>query len=252
MVFGRRLAPPARRTTDTAGENRHVVKRPAGVQDGGAISYRRASCRRQPSALAMLIQRRNLFGVFRSVWCTSRPTLTTKHIAPGVRRGAQQTPDRHLSQAGLTPSLRLGRVPLALRADCGGVSAVSAVMQERGTFTATQCGHRCQVLVLAGPEFSKGTVAADLLPQYLSAIGCRHTDSCPDLLCAVAFWLRLRSLLRLLPGACERMSMWRLPWEKSGFSTSRLRTILSDTCTRTTSTSRPEVDVALHSRWAGV
>ena len=199
----------------------------------------------------MLIQRRNLFGVFRSVWCTSRPTLTTKHIAPGVRRGAQQTPDRHLSQAGLTPSLRLGRVPLALRADCGGVSAVSAVMQERGTFTATQCGHRCQVLVLAGPEFSKGTVAADLLPQYLSAIGCRHTDSCPDLLCAVAFWLRLRSLLRLLPGACERMSMWRLPWEKSGFSTSRLRNILSDTLTRLNRRPPPGRKWTLHCIRAG-
>ena len=55
-------------------------------------------------------------------------------------------------------------------------------------------------------------------------------DSCPDLLRVVAFWFRLRSLLRLLPGACERM--WRLPWEKLGFSTSRLRTILSDTLTK--------------------
>ena len=52
-------------------------------------------------------------------------------------------------------------------------------------------------------------------------------DSCPDLLRALTFWLRLRSLLRLLPGACERM--WRLPWEKPGFTTSRLRTVLADT-----------------------
>ena len=52
-------------------------------------------------------------------------------------------------------------------------------------------------------------------------------DSCPDLLHAVAFWLRLRSLMRALPGACALM--WRLPWEPAGFSTSRLRTVFANT-----------------------
>jgi hypothetical protein len=52
-------------------------------------------------------------------------------------------------------------------------------------------------------------------------------DSCPDLLRAVAFWLRLRSLMRVLPGACALM--WRLPWERAGFSTSRLRTVFANT-----------------------
>ena len=44
---------------------------------------------------------------------------------------------------------------------------------------------------------------------------------------AVAFWLRLRSLMRALPGACALM--WRLPWEPAGFSTSRLRTVFANT-----------------------
>ena len=52
-------------------------------------------------------------------------------------------------------------------------------------------------------------------------------DSCPDLLRALSFWLTLRSRMRLHPGGCEHM--WRLPWEKSGFTTSRLRTIFADT-----------------------
>jgi hypothetical protein len=160
-------------------------------------------------------------------------------------------------------------------------------------------------------QADKGTVAATSLPQYLSAIGCRHTDvglpspctgssdpgvtdfcpvisnaltgyakgfnyadfgrsdthanmlvgdvqffgngdlhfahrkvkglsgrveasdylwpadSCPDLLRALSFWLTLRSRMRLHPDGCEHM--WRLPWEKSGFTTSRLRTIFADT-----------------------
>lgn len=52
-------------------------------------------------------------------------------------------------------------------------------------------------------------------------------DSCPDLLRALSFWLTLRSRMRLHPDGCEHM--WRLPWEKSGFTTSRLRTIFADT-----------------------
>ena len=68
---------------------------------------------------------------------------------------------------------------------------------------------------------------------------------------AVAFWPRLRSLLRLLPGACERMSMWRLPWEKSGFSTSRLRNILSDTLTRLNRRPPPGRKWTLHCIRAG-
>ena len=42
--------------------------------------------------------------------------------------------------------------------------------------------HRCQLTPLSTYLYwqaQKGTVAVDLLPQYLSAIGCRHTDCMP-------------------------------------------------------------------------
>ena len=51
--------------------------------------------------------------------------------------------------------------------------------------------------------------------------------SCPDLLRVVAFWLRFRRLCGSLPHASSHM--WRLPWEKPKFTSSRLRTVFANT-----------------------
>jgi hypothetical protein len=53
------------------------------------------------------------------------------------------------------------------------------------------------------------------------------TYSCPDLLRVVAFWLRFRRLCGSLPHASSHM--WRLPWEKPKFTSSRLRMVFANT-----------------------